>query len=163
MSRADLKTREEERRLKATLIKCRGLTHIITKWFYSDLFEVLGNNRGTMLSFELGSAVDEQPMLHRLWDVLSDDTDTLRMGNLRHLTLKRVRIHGDGSDPTIHLAFVKLCQRLETLECIKCRMEDWTPPVLPVHEEGTMPCTLKRVKFVNVLDMMSVNALFLKR
>lgn len=45
--------------------------------------------------------------------------------------------------------------------------------MLPVHEEGTnenngedtqgMPCTLKRVKFVNVLDVMSVNALFLKK
>ncbi|KAI8351598.1 hypothetical protein B0O80DRAFT_427805 [Mortierella sp. GBAus27b] len=173
MSNADLKAIEEEGRLKAILIKCRRLTHITTKSFYSDLFEVLGNNRRTMLSFELGSAVDEQPMLHRLWDVLSDDTDTLRMGNLRHLTLRRVRIHGDGSDPTLHLAFVKLCQRLETLECINCRMRDWIPPVLPVHEEGTnedngedtqgMPCTLKRVWFVKVLEKMSVNALFLKR
>ncbi|KAI8360356.1 hypothetical protein B0O80DRAFT_494537 [Mortierella sp. GBAus27b] len=53
MSEVDLKTRKEEGRLKATLVKCRRLTRIITDSLYSDF---------------------------------DDDTDTLRMGNLRHLT-----------------------------------------------------------------------------
>lgn len=63
MSEVDLKTRKEEGRLKATLVKCRRLTRIITDSLYSDLFEILGNNRGTMVSFELNPVVDEQHML----------------------------------------------------------------------------------------------------
>ncbi|KAI8351663.1 hypothetical protein B0O80DRAFT_500035 [Mortierella sp. GBAus27b] len=161
----DLNVKKAEERLKEILVQCRGLTHLTTNAVYEELFKVLSYNRETMVSFELKSAVKNQYMLDRLWYVLSNDTDTLCMGNLRHLTLKRVRIHGDGGHPGLHLAFVKLCQRLETLECVKCPMIDWIAPVLPTHEEGTqkMPWTLKQAKFLGAMGSITHHARFLKR
>ncbi|KAI8346679.1 hypothetical protein B0O80DRAFT_503318 [Mortierella sp. GBAus27b] len=160
---------QAEERLKVILVQCRGLTQLSTDSVYEELFEVLANNRGSIASFKLNSAADDQDML-RLWRVLGDDTNAHCMGNLRHLALKRVEIPGDGGDPAPHLAFVKLCRRLETLDCYSCSMRNWTAPVLPIHnegenEEGTqqMPWAIKQVKFTNVLHMISVDVLFLKR
>ncbi|KAI8351648.1 hypothetical protein B0O80DRAFT_427850 [Mortierella sp. GBAus27b] len=163
----DPEAKKAEERLKDIVVQCRGLIQLNTNSFYEGLLKVLVNCRETLVSFDLSSAVNDQRMLSRLWHVLSDDT--LRMRNLRHLTLKCVKIHGNGSDPTLHLAFVKICQRLETLECTRCRMEDWTPPLLPIHEEGKnedtqrMRCTLKKVKLLEVMDKMSTDILFLKQ
>ncbi|KAI8346688.1 hypothetical protein B0O80DRAFT_517513 [Mortierella sp. GBAus27b] len=170
ISRAsDSEAKEAEERLKVILVQCRGLTQLATDSVYEGLFEVLANNRGSISSFKLNSAADDQDML-RLWRVLGDDTNAHCMGNLRHLALKRVEIPGDGGAPAPHLAFVKLCRRLETLDCYSCSMRNWTAPVLPIHnegenEEGTqqMPWAIKQVKFTNVLHMISVDVLFLKR
>ncbi|KAI8353183.1 hypothetical protein B0O80DRAFT_499251 [Mortierella sp. GBAus27b] len=163
---------QAEERLKVILVQCRGLTQLNTDSVYEELFEVLANNRGSIVSFKLNSAADDQDML-RLWHVLGDDTDARCMGNLKHLALKRIEIPGDGGDPAHHLAFVKLCRRLETLDCYGCPMRNWTAPVLPIHTEGEnenngddthrMPWALKQVKLTNVLDMISVDVPFLKR
>jgi hypothetical protein len=162
----DQETKEAEERLKEVLVECRGLIHLNTNAVYDELFEVLGNNRETMFSLRLNSAVKDPYMLHRLWHVLSDDSDALCMGNLRHLTLTGVKIHGDGGDPGLHLAFVKLCQRLETLECKECPMKLWLMP--PSFMEGrtddTQPTlSLKQVKLVDVVDSILIHAYFLKR
>ncbi|KAI8351657.1 hypothetical protein B0O80DRAFT_455669 [Mortierella sp. GBAus27b] len=163
----DPEAKKAEERLKDIVVQCRALIQLNTNTFYEELLKVLVNSRETLASFDLSSAVNDQRILSRLWHVLSDDT--LRMRNLRHLTLKCVKIHGNGRDPTLHLAFVKICQRLETLECTRCRMEDWTPPLLPMHGEGKnedtqrMRCTLKKVKLLDVMDKMSTDILFLKQ
>ncbi|KAI8351725.1 hypothetical protein B0O80DRAFT_500083 [Mortierella sp. GBAus27b] len=157
--------RDKEERLKAILVQSRELTHLNTDSVSEELFEALANNRRTIVSFQLSSAPDYQYML-RLWHVLSDDTDAHCMKNLRSLSLKRVEIPGDGGDPVPHLAFVKLCRRLETLDCYNCPMRNWRAPVSPTHNEDDTqqtPWALKQVKLANVLDVISVNALFLKR
>ncbi|KAI8351611.1 hypothetical protein B0O80DRAFT_488444 [Mortierella sp. GBAus27b] len=154
-----------EERLKAILVQCRELTRLKTDSVFEELFEVLANNRGTIVSFKLRSAPDLQYM-PRLWHILGDDTDSHCMRNLSHLALTRVHLPGDGGDPVLHLAFVKLCRRLETLECYNCPMKDWAAPVSPIHNEDDpqqMPWALKRVRLMKVLDMMSVNTFFLKR
>jgi hypothetical protein len=161
----DPEAEEADERLKAIVVRCRELTHLNTNSVYEELFEMLANNRRTVVSFELGSAASVQYML-RLWNVLSDDTDAHCMGNLRYLALKRVEIPGDGGDPVPHLAFVKLCRHLETLDCYSCPMRNWTTPVSPIHNDDDtqqVQWALKQVKLDNVLDMIPVSAAFLKR
>jgi hypothetical protein len=153
------KPKEEEGRLKLILLQCRELTVLNTNSVYEELFEVLVNNRRTIASFQLRSDANHQYML-RLWHVLGDDTDARSMGNLRHLDLKRVEIPGDGSDPALHLAFIKLCCRLETLDCYCCPMRDWTPPVEDTQQTSL---ALKEVTLTGMLDMIADDAPFLKR
>jgi hypothetical protein len=159
----DPEAERAEERLKAILVQCRRLTHLTTDSVYEELFEVLANNRRSMVSFKLSSAPDDQYML-RLWHVLGDDTDAHCLRNLKHLALKRIEIPGNGGDPVPHLAFVKLCRRLETLDCYSCPMRNWTAPVLPTHnEDDTHQWALREVTLLNVLDIISANALFFKR
>ncbi|KAI8351653.1 hypothetical protein B0O80DRAFT_427853 [Mortierella sp. GBAus27b] len=163
----DSQAEKAEQRLKETLNHCRGLTHLTTNAVYEELFKVLSYNRETLVSLRLNSAVKNPHMLHRLWHVLSDDMDTFCMGNLRHLTLKGVKIHGDGGDPGLHLAFVKLCQRLESLECRECPMKLWPMPpsyLVDRNDESQLtPWTLKQVKLVDVVDSILIHAYFLDR
>ncbi|KAG0203723.1 hypothetical protein BGX31_003308, partial [Mortierella sp. GBA43] len=161
MKRSSTMRRDKEERLKAILVQSRELTHLNTDSVSEALFEALANNRRTIVSFQLSSASNDQYML-RLWHVLSDDTDAHFMGNLRSLTLTRVEIPGNGGDPVPHLAFVKLCRRLETLDCHSCRMRSWTATVSEDDAQQT-PWALKQVKLASVLDMTSVSAFFLKR
>ncbi|KAI8351991.1 hypothetical protein B0O80DRAFT_510816 [Mortierella sp. GBAus27b] len=168
----DSEAEEAEERLKAIIVQCRGLTQISTNSADEELLEVLANNRGTIVSFQMSSAADYQYML-RFWHAFSSDTDAHRMGSLRHLSLKRVEIPGNGGDPAPHSVFVKLCQGLETLEFYSCPMRAWKAPVLPIHNEGEnenseedtqeKPWAIKQVTLLGVLDMISVNTIFLKR
>jgi hypothetical protein len=148
-----------EGRLKLILLQCRELTVLNTNSVYEELFEILANNRRTIASFQLRSAANYQYML-RLWHVLGDDTDAGCMANLRHLDLKRIEIPGDGGDPALHVAFVQLCRRLETLDCYCCPMKDWTAPVEDT-QQTSLP--LKEVKLMGMLDMIADDALFLER
>ncbi|KAI8351600.1 hypothetical protein B0O80DRAFT_455497 [Mortierella sp. GBAus27b] len=157
-----------QERLKSILLQCRGLNHLNTNSLHDSLhevpFKVLWNNRETIVSFGLSSTVNDQYMLHRLWHVLSEDTDIGYMRNLRHLTLRNVKIHGDSGRPGLHSAFVKLCQRLETLECNRCSMKSWRTPLLSMNNtHQTPPWTLKQVKLMKVMDSLSFHVHFLQR
>ncbi|KAI8351994.1 hypothetical protein B0O80DRAFT_499901 [Mortierella sp. GBAus27b] len=168
----DSEAERAEERLKSILVQCRGLTQISTNSADEELLEVLANNRGTIVSFQMSSAADYQYML-RFWHAFSSDTDAHCMGSLRHLSLKRVEIPGNGGDPAPHSVFVKLCQGLETLDLYSCPMRAWKAPVLPTHNDGEnenseedtqeMPWPIKQVLLKSVLDMISVNTIFLKR
>ncbi|KAI8352024.1 hypothetical protein B0O80DRAFT_488380 [Mortierella sp. GBAus27b] len=168
----DPEAERAEERLKAILVQCRGLTQISTNSADEELLEVLANNRGTIVSFQMSSAANHQYML-RFWHAFSSDTDAHCLGSLRHLSLKRVEIPGNGGDPAPHSVFVKLCQGLETLDFYNCPMKHWTAPVLPTHNEGEnenseedtqeKPWAIKQATLRSVLDMISVNAIFLKR
>ncbi|KAI8359049.1 hypothetical protein B0O80DRAFT_260442 [Mortierella sp. GBAus27b] len=89
---------------------------------------MLDKNRETITRFRwlcsnFGKRIQDQ---QRLWDVLSDDTDTGGMKHLKHLSLYWVIIQPlkDGRS-TPHSTFAKLCQRLETLQLWRSRLTDW--------------------------------------
>ncbi|KAG0202199.1 hypothetical protein BGX31_003642, partial [Mortierella sp. GBA43] len=171
----DPEAKEAQERLKSILVQCRGLNHLNTNSLHEVPFKMLWNNRETIVSFGLSSTANDQYMLHRLWNILSEDTDTGCMRNLRHLILSNVKIHGDSGHPRLHSAFVKLCQRLETLECNRCSMESWRTPLLSMNKKGknddieiddtqqTPPWTLKQVKLVKVMNSLSFHVHFLQR
>ncbi|KAI8351687.1 hypothetical protein B0O80DRAFT_488489 [Mortierella sp. GBAus27b] len=163
----DSEAEKAEERLMKILPQCRGLTHLKTNAVNDKLINMLSCNRETMVSLKLNSAVKGQYTLHCLWYVVSGDSDTLCLGNLRHLTLKGVMIHGDLGDPDLHLAFVKLCQRLESLECRGCPMNLWPmPPSFMADrndETQLTPWTLKQVKLEDVVDSILIHAYFLDR
>ncbi|KAG0225328.1 hypothetical protein BGX31_007686 [Mortierella sp. GBA43] len=170
----DPEAQEAEERLKAILARCCGLRHLKTNSLYDDLFNTLGNSRKTMIRFEWAPGVEQdQGMTRRLWQVLSDDSDALRMSHLRHLTLSGLKIQDDGDHPALHLVFSKLCQRLVTLECIGCTMKDWIPQ-MPLSdkedknaydEDDTqqIPWSLKKIKFMEVVEPISLHVRFFKR
>ncbi|KAI8360358.1 hypothetical protein B0O80DRAFT_484140 [Mortierella sp. GBAus27b] len=163
--------KEAHERLNSILVQCRGLTHLNTNLLHEVPFKVLWNNRETIVSFGLSSTVNDHYMLHRLWYVLSDDVGTDCMRNLRHLTLRNVKIHGESGHPGLHSAFLKLCQRLESLECNRCSMKSWRTPLLSTSKKGknddvddTQPTwTLKQVKLMKVMNFLSFHVHFLQR
>ncbi|KAI8359046.1 hypothetical protein B0O80DRAFT_260424 [Mortierella sp. GBAus27b] len=120
-----------EERLKTILKGCQGLAQLTTNVLYEDLFEMLDKNRETITSFRWPSSgsrrrVHDQHFTQRLWDVLSDDTDTGGMKHLKHLSLHWVIIQlPEDGHSTPHSTFAKLCQRLETLELYRSPLTYW--------------------------------------
>ncbi|KAI8359051.1 hypothetical protein B0O80DRAFT_485064 [Mortierella sp. GBAus27b] len=116
-----------EERLKTILKGCQRLTQLSTNALHEDLFEMLDKNRETITRFEwlaYGESQDQHLTL-RLWNVLSDGTDTGGMRHLKHLRLRWVIIQPGDGHSTPHSTFAKLCQRLETLELRCCTLTYW--------------------------------------
>ncbi|KAG0209743.1 hypothetical protein BGX31_002050 [Mortierella sp. GBA43] len=148
-----------EDRLKTMLVRCQGLIKLKTNVLYEELFQTIERNRETMVRFELTSSDfmwdPNQRLTQSVWKVLSDD-DT-RMNRLRHLKLYRIQIRLERGRPALDSPFAKLCQRLETLECTECSMNDWLtslPTVSPStvekdsgKKDDRPPWSLKRVEF----------------
>ncbi|KAG0221337.1 hypothetical protein BGX31_009987 [Mortierella sp. GBA43] len=159
----------EQERLKSILVQCRGLVHLNMNSIDENLFQVLRNNRETMVSFNFYSTSKDQYMMHLFWDVLSGATDSNSMANLRHLTLTGIKINSDRCHPGLHLAFVKLCQRLESLECIRCRTRDWNELRSPRKDDDEvaktlrLPWTIRELKLVEVVTYVSFHKNLLKR
>ncbi|KAI8359052.1 hypothetical protein B0O80DRAFT_260466 [Mortierella sp. GBAus27b] len=145
-----------EEKLKSMLIQCQGLIRLKTNVLYEELFTTIDRNRETVVHFGFTSDISlyqtSQPLVPRLWHVLSDDTDARRLHHLRHLELKCIHIQPEAGHPALRSAFAKLCQRLETIVCISCFMDDWLvslPRVMDKsHEKSDLPpWNLKQVKF----------------
>ncbi|KAI8359045.1 hypothetical protein B0O80DRAFT_424031 [Mortierella sp. GBAus27b] len=112
------------------LTGCQGLTELSTSVLYEDLFMMLDKNRETITRFGWLSNVYEkdiqdQHATQRLWDVLSDNTDTGGMKHLRHLKLEWITIQVWDGHSTLRSAFTKLCERLETLELGYSTLTNW--------------------------------------
>ncbi|KAI8359043.1 hypothetical protein B0O80DRAFT_526767 [Mortierella sp. GBAus27b] len=127
---------------------------------YEDLFKILDKSRETITRLEVISSVREWKKgrdLFRLWHVLSDDRAMHHMSRLRHLRLEWVNIRPEDGCSEVSSAFAKLCQRLESLECINCTMVGLMRSMwkaLKDTDNGdsppTPPWSLKRLAFVEM-------------
>ncbi|KAI8359050.1 hypothetical protein B0O80DRAFT_495681 [Mortierella sp. GBAus27b] len=168
----DPETQVVEERFKTLLTRCQGLTQLSTYVLYEDLFTMLDKNQETITRFEwlaYGERQD-QHMTLRLWNVLSDGTDTGGMRHLMHLRLRWVIIQPGDGHSTLRSAFAKLCQRLETLELSYCTLTDlpiFTSELPKDKDNGDssppMFWNLREVTFYRVIGPLATYERFLSQ
>ncbi|KAI8359044.1 hypothetical protein B0O80DRAFT_260385 [Mortierella sp. GBAus27b] len=171
----DPKIKALEERFKTMLTGCQGLTELSTSVLYEDLFMMLDKNRETITRFGWLSNVYEkdiqdQHATQRLWDVLSDDTDTGGMKHLKHLKLEWITIQVWDGHSTLRSAFTKLCERLETLELGYSTLTNWPISMSGVPQDkgngdSSLPMfwNLRRVAFNDALGNVAHYERFLSQ